>query len=348
MRSSAIRPVGVLANCSLWSRISTFSAYRYCTAPYTCMYGRIKSPLTFPVFGPANPEPSGVTYSFSSPPLMKTILLRLLCLAPLLCHAQEIPTQDQAAAADNTQEAEGEELYQLKSSHTVPLPDGKGRRVILQRVKPLVLPPEPVVAAPVPVDPVVLAARRAARVLERKKDRRVLSLTGIYYPNGQTLLHWFMQGPDGQWTTYEAWTLLDVRAAWLVRDIEVGNTVYYMFPSVHPASKWDRRSDLPGPLWFPEGAPQFRLTKGDPMHLNSIAPVAELLAILQEEGPALTTEWLARKAAHEAEEARLKANPPPVEDVVISISLLKSNRHPEAAAEVQAAKAEGIRLAQPR
>lgn len=235
-----------------------------------------------------------------------------------------------------------EALYEVKSSHTSPLGDGSGRKVTMQRVKPLVLPPPPEPAPVVPVDPAVWAARREAWALEAKKERRILSLTGIYYPNGQTFLQWFTPGPDGVWQTYEAWTLTDFRSAWLVREFEVGNTIYDIFPSVHPASKWDLQRDFPGPLYFPKGSPGFRLIKGDPTHTKSIEAIAALHEIYRKEGAQLTTQWLERLAVNEAEAARLKANPPPIEDIVIRVYPYKSNLFPEAEAEYEAAKAAGV------
>ena len=178
------------------------------------------------------------------------------------------------------------------------------------------MPAPPVVAAP-PVDPAVRATRRAAWALEAKKERRMLSLTGIYYPNGQTFLQWFTPGPDGVWQTYEAWTLTDFRSAWLVQEFEVGNTIYDIFPSVHPASKYDQRGAFPGPLFFPPGSPGFRLIKGDPNHTKSIEPITALHEIYRQEGPQLTAQWLTLKTAQEAQTAWLKANPPPVKDVVV-------------------------------
>ena len=241
-----------------------------------------------------------------------------------------------------------EARYEVKSSHTAALNDGTGRKVTMQRIKPLVLPPPPVVAAPVPVDPAFLAARRAAWARDAKKERCLLSLSGTSYPNGQTFLRWYMPGPDGKWTTYEAWTLTDFRAAWLVPEFEVGNTLYDVFPTIHPASQRDLRRDFPGPLWFTEGSPSYRLTKGDPSHTRSLEPITALHQILRQEGPALTAQALALRAAAVAENARLKANPPPVEDVVIRITLLKSNRYPAAEGEVNAAKVAGARLAKPQ
>ena len=73
-----------------------------------------------------------------------------------------------------------------------------------------------------------------------------------------------------------------------------------------------------------------------------------MMKIFQDEGPSLTTRWLSLKAAEEVEAARLKANPPPVEDIVIKVYLLKSNLHPEAEAEANAAAQEGVRLSKAR
>ena len=144
-----------------------------------------------------------------------------------------------------------------------------------------------------------------------------MSLTGIYYPNGQTFLQWFTPGPDGVWQTYEAWTLTDFRSAWLVQEFEVGNTIYHIFPSVHPASKYDQRRAFPGPLYFTDGSPGFRLIKGNPQDQHALNPIRALHEIYRREGHSLTQQWLTLKAQQEADAAWRKANPPPIKDIVI-------------------------------
>jgi hypothetical protein len=170
---------------------------------------------------------------------------------------------------------------------------------------------------PVRVDPAVHLAMRAAAALEARKERRVVSLTGIYYPNGQTFLQWSTPGPDGVWQTYEAWTLTDFRSAWLVQEFEVRNTIYYIFPTVLPATKWDQRRAFPGPLYFPEGSLGFRLIKGNPNHAKSIEPIAALHEIYRNEGVKLTEQWLSAKAAEAAAAEWLRANPPPAKDITV-------------------------------
>jgi hypothetical protein len=239
---------------------------------------------------------------------MKSVLS--LLLLPLL-------SGELYAQVEPTVPAKPDIQFEVKSHRVVPLQDGTGRKLILEEVKPPVFPPPPAVVPPAPVDPAVRAALRAAWALEAKKERRMLSLTGIYYPNGQTFLQWFTPGPDGQWQIYEAWTLTDFRSAWLVQEFEVGDAIYDIFPSVFPASKWDTGRVFPGPLYFPEGSPGFRLVKGDPTHVKSIAPIAALHEIYRQEGQQLTAQWLAIKSTQEMEDARLKENPPPGKDIVV-------------------------------
>ncbi len=242
----------------------------------------------------------------SNPPLSLALIFYCLTLGIL-------PAQSPAELRSITPAVD----FKVESRRTVPLQDGSGRKLIMERVQRPVFPTPPAVAPPATVDPVLRAARREARALEAKKERRLLSLNGIYYPNGQTFLSWFTPGPDGVWQTYEAWTLTDLRSAWLVQEFEVGDTIYHIFASVHPASKWDHSRALPGPLYFPEGAPGFRLIKGNPSFNKAIEPLTALHEIYRQEGSRLTSQWLTLKAAHETEVARLKANPPPVKDILV-------------------------------
>jgi hypothetical protein len=240
------------------------------------------------------------------------LLLLFSQLATGTVPAQTLPAPDKTADAPKVE---------VESSRTIPLKDGSGRNLIIERIKPparpTVQPAAPVRVKPAPIDPVVRAARQAAWAMEAKKEHRYLSLNGVYYPNGQTFLTWFMQGADGTWQTYEAWTLTDFRSAWLVQEFEVGHTVYHLFPCFHPAAKGDLRRLFPGPLHFPEGSPGFRLVKGDPAQLKCIEPIAALHEIYRHEGPQLTTQWLAQKAAQDKAAAHLKANPPPIKDLVV-------------------------------
>lgn len=217
---------------------------------------------------------------------LSTLLVLLFGPASGTLQAQVIPAADKSAV---------DSQYEVESRRAVSLRDGSGRKLIIERVKPPVLPvapPEPVLV-PAPIDPAVRAARRAAWALEAKKERRTLSLTGIYYPNGQTWLSWFMRGEDGQWRTYQAWSTQDFRSAWLLREFEVGNTVYSMFPSVHPASKFNVGRNFQGPLQFAEGEPAFRVVGDTPADAKALEPIIALHNIYQREGPLLTAEWLA-------------------------------------------------------
>ncbi len=246
------------------------------------------------------------------PRMPSSLPLLVLTLAGLT--AQPLPAQPTTESASQPAEVK----YEVESRRIIPLPDGTGRQMIVERITPPVLPPAAPVAKPIPVDPAVRAARRAAWALEAKKERRLVSVTGIQYPNGQTFLSWFMPaGPGLEWQQYEAWTLTDFRAAWLVREFEVGNTLYDIFPSVHQASRWDLRRPFPGPLYFPPGSPGFRLIKGDPSHTGPMEFMTALHQIFREEGPQLTSRWLSLRTAQEAEAARLKANPPPLRNRTI-------------------------------
>lgn len=252
-------------------------------------------------------------------------------------HKEQITTQ-----AEQPVEVAVEARYEVKSSHTSLLGDGSGRKVIMQRVKPLVLPPPPEPAPVVEVDSSVRAARRAIWAKEAKKERRWLQLTGIYYPNGQTFLQWSNPGPDGVWQTYEAWTMTDFRSVGLVGEFEVDNTIYELLACVTAAPKGHAGRNLPESLVFPKGSPGFRIIKGNPKHIKSIEPIAALHEIYRQEGDELASKWLAQTVAAEAEAAHLKANPPPVEDIVVQVFPYKSNLFPDAEDEFEAAKAAGV------
>jgi hypothetical protein len=241
-------------------------------------------------------------------PNMTRRALQLTLLSFLFLASETLPAQ----SAHSVQEKSNSDFHRI-----IPLQDGTGRNLILERVEPQPLPIPQVTIPPTFVDPVVRAARRAAWAVEAKKERRMLSLTGIYYPNGLTLLQWFTRGPDGVWESYEAWSLTDFQSAWLMQRLEVNATIYDIFVTVSPAPRWDQRRQFPGPLYFPEGSPAFRLIKGDPTNAKAIEAITALHEIYRLEGAALTAQWLSLKATQAAEAAYLKANPPPVVDITV-------------------------------
>lgn len=135
-----------------------------------------------------------------------TTLLHLL-LVPLSVAAAQ-PPGETPAPAEKVQ-------FEVQSRRSIALADGSGRRLILERVKPPLVPEPPPIPSVAPVDPVLRAARRAASLLEAKKEHCLVSLTGIAYPNGQTYLTWSMPvGPAKEWQSFAAWSLTDFRAAW--------------------------------------------------------------------------------------------------------------------------------------
>lgn len=97
----------------------------------------------------------------------------------------------------------------------------------------------------------------------------------------------------------------------------MGQTIYTIFPTVQAASKWDLRRTSPVPLYFAPDSPGFRLTEGDPNNVRGLEFMVAWHEIFREEGPALTAHWLMQKTAEDAENAWLKANPPPVQDVQV-------------------------------
>jgi hypothetical protein len=91
----------------------------------------------------------------SNPFLLSILLLLGLSVVPLVA-------QDSQKAAFEVDVAVPAIRYEVKNRQAIALPGEGGRKLILERVKPPVLPPDPPAAKPIPVDPAVRAARRAA------------------------------------------------------------------------------------------------------------------------------------------------------------------------------------------
>ena len=245
-----------------------------------------------------------------------TLIFGVFC--PHLATAQETP--EAAAFA-------GEIKFEVESRQAVELPGQGGRRLIIEQVKPPAFPARLPAAKPAPIDPEVRAARRAAWALEARKEHRILSLLAIRYENGLTFLQWHTVGEDGHLEAYQGWSQTDFRSLCLVHSFEAQNRIYELFSTVSPASPRTNRP-LPGPLYFPQDSPGFIITKGDPTHLSAIEPMAALHEMYRNEGAALAFHWETLKSEQAAEAARLKANPPPVEDAVVRIWTAPVRRPP--------------------
>ena len=238
-------------------------------------------------------------------------IISLLGAAPAAAQSLPPATAEEAGAAQLQ--------FEVERRSTIPLP-AEGRKLILQRVKPPVLPPQR-------VDPILSPALRAARI-DAAQARRMFFLTASYYPNGFTYLKWTFLLPGGQLEACEAWSRTDFRQLWLVDDFAAGGVRYHFFLLGSPPSRRELARPFPGLMEFGPDSSGFKIVKGDPSHREALRPVEVLHRICREEGPGLT----ARLQQHRQEQAdgaaRLKANPPSPSDSVVSFWPIKSNRHP--------------------
>lgn len=219
--------------------------------------------------------------------------------------------------------------FQVEHSRIIPLP-AEGRKIVIQRVSPPVLPPPP---PPAPA-PVVIKDLEAARARweERRKNpplpMRLLSLNVVTYENGLSYLRWWMPNQKGEWRNYAAWSGTNFESLWLVDDFEVNDIHYIVFPVVMKASwRWSGGPQQPGPLYFPPDSPGYKLVEGDPADLHALNPITALHLIYRDEGPELATRWTFQQQLWAEEAEYLKNNPPIPQDTVIKMWPKRSRRH---------------------
>ena len=218
-------------------------------------------------------------------------------------------------------------VYEIQKSRVVPLPH-EGRNLIIQKVKPPVLPAPPVAQPHVPLDPEVLAKKREEWRKNAPRETRLLTLRAVIYDNGLTLLQWDHYNERHEREKYEAWTTTDFRSLWLTSDFDVNDTRYFMFPLIYEASARQKAlRPLPGPLEFGKDSPGYLLVSGDPSNLQALNPITALHQIYKKEGPDLQMAWsllVERRAEAKAWEA---AHPTEPQDTVIRLWPKVSRRH---------------------
>ena len=226
----------------------------------------------------------------------------ILILAAFALNAPS-PAQEAAAVAATP---EAEIRYQVQSSRTVPLPDG--RNLILQCVSPPGLPPAPPVVVRPPLTPEQLAARRAAQPAPHQQ--RVLALNVTVYAENLSYIEWW---PDPAGGSFGAWSSADFRYLSMVPefDLVTDNTRYLLFPFVLHSHK--PRPGSPPLILAPVPADGlgFIVVKGDASQKESVNPIAALHQIYKEEAPQLKAAWEERERVRLEEEAWRAANPPP-------------------------------------
>ena len=245
----------------------------------------------------------------TNPPNAGRIVLALAALTGTArLAAQALPAAVSAAPLADAAPAP-EVRYEVQSSRTVPLPEG--RNLIIQRVSPPVLPPLPALPVrvlPPPLTPEQLAAHRAAR--PRPMETRLLSLMVTHYAENLSYIEWW---PQAGGEPYGAWSNADYEALRMVPEMEVtpGEIRWLIFPYII-----NNRILRPGtgPLALPQlpaDGPGFLLVKGNPADRDNINPVAALHKIYKEEGAELKRVWAERERVRLEEEAWRAANPPP-------------------------------------
>lgn len=222
----------------------------------------------------------------------------------------------------------------MLSRKTYRLP-GEARRVIVETLKARTPAPHVVEAVAAPLTPAEQAQREIWRARWRAsapREQRLLSLSVRTYPNGLSLLEWFAPAPDGSLETYQAWSRTDFRSLWLVGDMEVNGTRYFVFPTIFAATRWDKQLPWTGPLDFAGNSPGFTLIKGDPANLKGLEAITELHALYRLKGAGLNLQSDTLRTAQELEAARLKALPPePPQDIIIRHWPVKTNVPPATA-----------------
>ncbi len=145
---------------------------------------------------------------------------------------------------------------------------------------------------------------------------RLLSLQALVHPGtGWTLLSWWEPALNGG-RERQAWSRAEYGGLPLTPDLDMGDTRYLIFPGVSLAGK---SSPAPPEDVLRLPADHFGLVPvgGEPIDSLEMAPALALHTLHTREGLPLRHRYEEILAERDAAAARLRANPPPVRDIVI-------------------------------
>lgn len=200
------------------------------------------------------------------------------------------------------------------------------RKITIQKVNPVELPPMPQPAPPVELTPQQIEELRSMRQDEKESILLMMSVTvyrSEHFDEGvRTQFRWWSRerGED-----FEAWS--NVNGNWLTgfANFETSNRIYAMLLGIgnYDIDGWkaalkSRGRDFNEPEIpdIPSGGPAFVVTKGAPT-LEELAPIQAIHDLVEADGEAMRRAFEARERARIEQEVFLKANPPKPKDIVL-------------------------------
>ena len=199
-----------------------------------------------------------------------------------------------------------------------------GRTVTVQRIKPVPLPDPPPPLPPADItDPAVL--QRIAEMRAKYRKTEFVFVSATVYDRSRTFVRWWPNGKVVQ--EIAGWTNVDFNHLTGLSKVAHGERDFSLMMSIGNMdtvrlAAWLQRRGFdyrpPVPPEFPDDAPTFIVTKGDPSVSGAMDLMEGLLSFYEENSTSLVARTAQREAAQIAAAAELKANPPVPQDIVLS------------------------------
>lgn len=201
-----------------------------------------------------------------------------------------------------------------------------GRKIIIQKVTPVELPPIPEPVAPTKPTPEQRAAWEARRLQMKKREFIFLSAT-VYrsprYPGGARTQ--FRLWSKDRKEPFEVWSNVDGQWMGGFANFQTPTTVYSVCMGIGALdvdrieTVWASKGRIYTPPIVPEiqeGEARFVVTKGSPT-ADELAPIRAIHNLYNSEGEKLHLAFEGRVRAQKERAEFLKANPPKPQDIVI-------------------------------
>ena len=260
-----------------------------------------------------------VILSGGFPAVIAAAAFTLAC--PLISFAEETPAATDLKSALKVRVIESVE---------VKFPD---RSIIYQRVAPP-SPPPARPAAPVPPAKALSPAERAAAETRASKKFEVLMISATVYDHRMSELRWTVGGHE-----YRAWNNIDFNHLAALREIETGDSVYYLMMAIGNESAEaveaanEKRKEMPPAERFSSKRSEYLLagSEKETPPPEALAPMDALHTYYDANRERLAEESIQRETERTTREQWEKDHPPSPKDTVINFWPKKSRNYPTTA-----------------
>ena len=276
----------------------------------------------------------------------------LVLLAALSCHSSAFSQDEKAALAPTTARIIGDLpdgtppppeppkpafIVAAKDILDTEVHQQGGRKITIQEINPIDLPPPPLAEPPADKNDPAVQARLAAFRVKHPKNELIRIGAAVYHlpdSSARTLITYW---PNTDEQPVTLWSSADFSLLWgfasFVGSDGITRSLMMTWSNLHTDSTQRLFARLGKPHIapkipaFPQGKATFVITSGN-LTVESLASIQSLHDLYNNEHDRLLTAYQSREQATLAREAELKAHPPKPKDIVLNYSLTDSADQP--------------------